>query len=284
MEFSTKDVATYYNHTVKDYQIGWQLNKSKGLHLGLWYDDTKNLHEAIVNTNKKIGEYLPGSKDLHVLDAGCGVGGTAIYLAQHHDCHIEGVTLSPKQYRMAERFVRESGMDEKVSISIQDYTTTDFPDQSFDMVFGLESICHANDKPAVYREVYRLLKPGGRFVIIDIFKTGRATLEKNRPTLEWLLRRWAISDYEQGEETQHNLTEAGFTNIKSENLTSNILKSVKIMWLRALFGVITIPLYTLIHPTNYVFSRRHPESGWALRKCVRKKLIDYLLIYSEKPV
>ncbi|PLX06525.1 MAG: hypothetical protein C0598_13580 [Marinilabiliales bacterium] len=282
--YTKKEIATYYNHTILDYKVGWQLNKSKGVHFGLWYDDTKNLHEAIINSNKKIAQHIPQGKNIRVLDAGCGVGGTAIYLAENYDCYVEGITLSEKQCNIGKNFVKEAKLENNVNLTIQDYTKTDFDDESFDMIFAIESLCHATEKSDVYKEAYRLLKPGGKLVFLEYIKTDLGKLDENRKTLEWLLHRWAIADLDALEETHKKLNNEGFTNIVDENLTNNVLKSVKIMRRNAMMGLITIPLYTILHPTKYIFSRRHPESGWALHKCFRKKLIDYYFVAAEKPI
>jgi len=82
----TKDIADYYNQTLNHYQLHWKLDTSKALHYGLWDKDTKNLSEALENTNKKIGKLTKIEEDEKVLDAGCGIGGTAIYLASKYNC------------------------------------------------------------------------------------------------------------------------------------------------------------------------------------------------------
>lgn len=281
--FSKGDIATYYNHTLYQYKVGWQLNKSRGVHFGLWYNYTENLHEAILNTNKKIGNVIGESKGLKLLDAGCGVGGTAIFLAQNYNCHVEGITLSSSQCQLAEKFIKELNLNDTVNVSINDYTQTDFPDHSFDMVYAIESICHAREKSEFYKEAFRLLKPGGRLVFMEYIKTSKGALDQNRSTLNWLLHRWAIEDIDTYNQTVTKLKETGFEDLHTEDLTVNVWKSVKIMWRRAMFGIITIPLYAILHPGKYQFSRRHPESGWALHKCFRKKLMEYWLFSAVKP-
>jgi len=281
--YSNKAIATYYNHTLLHYKVGWQLNKSKGLHLGLWYQNTKNLHEAIQNANEKIAGFLPKTGNLRVLDAGCGVGGTAMYLAKNYHCQAEGITLSPVQVRQGETYIRESELEEQVRLSLQDYAATSFPEESFDLVYAIESICHAHQKADVYREAFRLLKPDGKLVIIDYYNTEKGKRPKNRKLLEWWLHRWAVSELDDVPETIRKLEQTGFGKIQAENLTSNIRKSVQYMYRLAFWGLVTIPLYFIFYPTKYQFSRRHPESGWALHRCFRKDLIRYYCFSAVKP-
>ncbi len=280
--FSKDDIATYYNHTLLHYKIAWQLRKSKGLHYGLWYKDTTTLHEAIQNTNRKVGEFINNDQEYQVMDAGCGVGGSAIFLASEYNCRVKGITLSKEQFLEGQKYVQEAKLDNRVQIAVEDYTSTSFPDQSFDLVFGIESYCHARPKSAAYKEAFRLLKPGGKLIIIDNFETEEGRKPKNKKTINKLLQRWAISDVDSEDETILTLQRAGFDNIQTESLTKNIIKSINRIYTLSLLGIITIPLYFLVFPRKYHFSRRHPESGWALYKCYHRRYLDYMCVSAIK--
>ncbi|MBE0651391.1 MAG: methyltransferase domain-containing protein [Bacteroidales bacterium] len=282
--FSNKEVATYYNHTLMHYKVGWQLNKSKGLHLGLWYQDTKNLHEALQNANEKVAGFIVNSGSAHILDAGCGVGGTAMYLSKNHHCSVEGITLSKAQVIQGKHYIHEAGLEGKVNLSVQDFVNTSFPERSFDLIYGIESICHAQEKADFYKEAFRLLKPGGKIVILDYYLSEKGKRPGNRKSLDWWLHRWAVSDLDDVPETVKKLKQEGFDTIQTENLTDHIRKSVRHMYRLAFWGLATIPLYFIFYPTKYQFSRRHPESGWALHRCYRKDLIRYYCFSAIKPV
>lgn len=282
VSFSEKDIDIYYTHTLLQYKVGWQLSKSKGVHLGLWYNETPNLHEAIINTNRKIGSYFEGDEKTKLLDAGCGVGGTAMFLAENYNCEVEGITISTAQCSLGNKYIAEAGLSDNVKITIADYTNTGYNDNSFDMIYAIESICHAKEKSDFYKEAIRLLKPGGRLVFMDYFKTEKGAHPENKPTIDSHLHRWAIEDIDTYDQTTDKLKEVGFIDIKSEDLTDEVWKSVKIMRRRAMFGIITIPLYAILHPGKYHFSRRHPESGWALYKCWKRRLMKYYLFSATK--
>jgi tocopherol O-methyltransferase len=80
--FSKKDIERYYDLSEVHYRLHWNLDKSRSLHYGYWDASTKNFHEALLNINKIIAQHAHISKDDVALDAGCGVGGSAIWMAK----------------------------------------------------------------------------------------------------------------------------------------------------------------------------------------------------------
>ncbi len=105
-----------------------------------------------------------------VLDAGCGVGGSSIFLASTLGCRVTGITLSERQVNLAiENAKKTENIDGLVDFKVMNYYATDFPDASFDVIWGCESICYADSKEQFIKEAYRLLKPGGRLVVADGF-------------------------------------------------------------------------------------------------------------------
>ncbi len=96
-----QDVAAYYNHTQNHYQRWWQLSKGLALHYGIWHEDTRTFLESLKNTNKHLAELARIRTGQVVLDAGCGVGGSAIYLAQNNQAIVTGISLSDLQIETA---------------------------------------------------------------------------------------------------------------------------------------------------------------------------------------
>jgi tocopherol O-methyltransferase len=91
---TNKDVERYFDTQQIFYTLFWSRT---ALHYGLWYDNTRSLAEAVGNTNKFILEALNIDVDDRVLDAGCGVGGTSIYIAEVTGATVDGITLSTRQ-------------------------------------------------------------------------------------------------------------------------------------------------------------------------------------------
>ena len=108
-----------------------------------------------------------------VADIGCGVGGPLMEIARHSGARIVGVNSNAYQLERARRYVEEAGLAHLAEFIHCDFLDVDAPDESFDAVYSIEATCCAPDKPSIYREIFRLLKPGGRFGVYEYCTTDR---------------------------------------------------------------------------------------------------------------
>ena len=103
-----------------------------------------------------------------VLDIGCGVGGPDIVIAENlHPEKIVGIDIEPQLIDRATSNVAKSGLSGQIDLLLVDPGPLPFPDASFDVVFSKDSLIHIVDKDAFYREILRVLKPGGLFAASD---------------------------------------------------------------------------------------------------------------------
>src|SRR5437868_6451338 len=159
MPISNTDIARYYDRHQIIYTLFWSRT---ALHYGFWYEDTKSLAEAILNTNRFVVDALAIDFKDTVLDAGCGVGGTSMHVAETTGAIVEGITLSDVQLKIARRRASKALAARLLNFSKQDFTKTNFRENTFSKIFGIESICYAHRKIDFLKEAYRILKPGGR--------------------------------------------------------------------------------------------------------------------------
>jgi len=260
--FTTQDVANYYDQTENHYRRWWKLEKSLGLHYGIWSEGIKNLHQAVLNTNvllAKLGEIK--SADI-VLDAGCGVGGSAIFLAKNIGCTVTGITLSERQAATATEFAKQHGVSDLVSFHAMNYTATIFKENSFDVVWAIESMQTGVDKSKFLCEMNRVLKPGGSLLISDFFKSYNYLIEE-KPLMKTMLHGWAISDILTLEDFVKKASRFNIS-LKSQNdFTKEILPTTRRLLFLACAGSIGTFFYnTFVKKASY-FSRIHYKTYFA---------------------
>jgi SAM-dependent methyltransferase len=113
---------------------------------------------------------------MHVLDVGCGVGGSARYLAATIGCRVTGVDLTAEFVLVARELTRRCGLAGRVAFEPADATDLPFAAAAFDHVWSHNVTMNIRDKAAFAGEVARVLKPGGRFTCVEYAKGPRGRL------------------------------------------------------------------------------------------------------------
>ncbi|SKA33669.1 Ubiquinone/menaquinone biosynthesis C-methylase UbiE [Enhydrobacter aerosaccus] len=106
----------------------------------------------------------PGQR---VLDVGCGIGGPARFLAETFGCSVVGIDLTAEYCRLAEALTQRVGLADKVSFRPADALDLPFDAASFDAVWTQHVAMNIADRPRLYREIHRVLRPGGKLALYD---------------------------------------------------------------------------------------------------------------------
>ncbi len=109
--------------------------------------------------------YAENNTPENIIDVGCGIGGSTLYLAQKFGGNATGITLSPVQAFRAKERAAEADLDDRVRFEVANALEMPFEDNTFDLVWSLESGEHMPDKTKFLAECYRVLKPGGKMIL-----------------------------------------------------------------------------------------------------------------------
>ena len=195
------------------------------LHFGLWGPDTTDDQEALVRANRTLVQGCNLGVGQRVLDAGCGVGDTAIRLAQTYGVHVTGITNCEPHVALATKQAEQRRVGHLVEILHGDFMDLPFPDASFDTVLNHESFCYAPDKLAYLRGVYRVLKPGGRWQCLEGLRSGTPMSEALERADAIMQRGWRTPPLEPWRDVIAALEEAGYIEIRERDLSSEAVIS-----------------------------------------------------------
>lgn len=214
-----KSIINYYDATRLDYRFLWFREKNKSVHFGYYDQDINNHGDALLNMNRVMARKAGVKDGDHILDAGCGQGGSSVWLAEHFNVQVTGITLVPHQVQKARKHAQKSTVSDRVTFFEKDYTNTGFEDESFTLIWACESLCHAFNKIDFYKEAYRLLKPGGRLICAEYFRSKRPLPPKGEKLLHEWLNGWSIKDIDTVEEHRSNAEKCGFVDLNIEDIT-----------------------------------------------------------------
>jgi SAM-dependent methyltransferase len=113
---------------------------------------------------------LPLEPRQHLLDIGSGIGGASRYLAATVGCRVTGIDLTPAYVEAAAALSRRVGLAERVTYRQASALALPFPDASFDGAYTLHVAMNIADKPKLYAEAHRVLKPGAFFAVYDVLR------------------------------------------------------------------------------------------------------------------
>ena len=221
-----RDVARHFDDWTDDFYVQWW--HADHVHFGLFEGDEALVKTELRAESKVFGRGLERmieaivapttiEEDDQVVDAGCGIGGTAIYLAKTRGCTVTGVNVSARQLEIARKKAAEAGLEQRVRFEYGNCPRSlPIASDSVDVVINIESACHFSDRPRFLREVRRILKPGGRIVATDWLMSDGLTADQLETYIRPMYGPWALQSMESPSSYIPLLRDAGLAVLEFE--------------------------------------------------------------------
>ena len=133
-------------------------------------------HVGGLDATRELAAQMELEPGLRILDVGSGIGGPARFFAAEHQCKVTGVDLTEQFVSVAGSLTRRIKLDHLVEFVQASALDLKFKPESFDRAYMIHVGMNIADKASLFREVRRVLKPGGKFAIFDILRAVDAPM------------------------------------------------------------------------------------------------------------
>ena len=165
-----REIRKHYDRLSIFYRLLW----GEHLHHGYW-ENGESIGRAQIKLMEQLAEKAAIPRGAQVLDIGCGLGGSAFWLANQYDCRVTGLTISPVQARMAGKKAKNKGLAHQLQFLVLDANVWQPQPDSTDVIWIMESSEHFRDKKRVFERCATALKPGGVLAVCAWLRGERRT-------------------------------------------------------------------------------------------------------------
>ncbi|MBP6211368.1 MAG: class I SAM-dependent methyltransferase, partial [Anaerolineales bacterium] len=226
MPITTDSVRTYYDENTNLFLkfSGTLREKPQNIHRSLWMQDTKSLEDALNTSNALIKAEIESvaQTNARIADLGCGVGASLFYIYPRlqQPAPALGLTLSPVQARLAQESANQLGLQEHIRFAEGDFTSVPLPGESLDAVYSVEAVCHAVDPEKYFKEAGRLLRKGGKLILVDDYKSPHSFNSSEQKWFDAYIDGWYVPGVRTVEQTMAFANKYGLQLKKNDELTS----------------------------------------------------------------
>ncbi|MDP8981285.1 MAG: class I SAM-dependent methyltransferase [Acidobacteriota bacterium] len=210
-------IRAHYDRLSFLYRLFW----GEHLHHGYW-EANESAPRAQIQLMERLAERAGVWPGARVLDIGCGLGGSAQWLARQFDCDVTGITISPVQARMASAKAKSRGLSHRVRFEVNDADRWQPSPASFDVIWIMESSEHFHDKPGFFERCALALKPGGVLAVCAWLRRDGPPREEERALVNTIAEAMLSASLGSLSDYRDWMGLAGLTVTAAEDITRHV--------------------------------------------------------------
>lgn len=280
MPITTDSVRTYYDENTRFFLKFSGHKQAQNIHRSLWMSETKSLEDALNTSNARILKEIESvaPTQARIADLGCGVGASLFYIHPRlqNPAPALGLTLSPVQARLAQASAKQLGLQDHIRFAEGDFTSVPLPSGSLDAIYSVEAVCHAVEPEKYFKEAGRLLRKGGKLILVDDYKAPHPFNSSEQKWFDAFITGWYVPGVRTVAQTQQFAQAHHLKLTKNDELTPylrlrnlpNVIASA-LLWLGE-----KLPIKHAIVPSML--------GSMALQQCLHMKVVEYRFLVFEK--
>jgi tocopherol O-methyltransferase len=280
MPITTDSVRAYYDENTNLFLKFSGHRQAQNIHRSLWMDGAKSLQAALNTSNALIKAEIESVAPTHarIADLGCGVGASLFYIHPRlqNPAPALGLTLSPVQAKLAQESAQQLGLQDHIRFAEGDFTSVPLPSEALDAVYSVEAVCHAVDPEKYFKEAGRLLRKGGKLILVDDYQAARPFTKHEQKWLDAYIEGWYVPGVRTVEQTLNFADTHQLRLQKNNELTPHLhLRNLPDPLASALlFLGEKLPIQHAIVPSML--------GSMALQQCLYMKVVEYRMLVFEK--
>lgn len=276
-------VKNYYDNNTRYFLKYGQHYLSANIHQALWAPEVKTKLEAVNYSNFLILQEIQKlSQVQHILDLGCGVGSSLLYLKDHLEGQFQftGISISAEQIKIAQQFAAKAeGKKKNIQFIAASFQNLPEHIQDIDLAYSIEAFVHSPNGSTYFKEASKALKSKGKLILIDDFLSEeKHPSNQYNKTIRNFKKGWHLGSLLEVDEIVQMAKQQNLQLIKRQNLTpwhaKNRLRDHLLHWSLPLM----LPSYKR---STYGLSLLGGDARW---QALRKNWINYELLVFEKSV
>lgn len=210
-------VRAHYDRLAHLYRLFW----GEHLHHG-YFENGESPARAQIQLMERLAGIAEIPHGARVLDIGCGVGGSAMWLAKRSGCDVTGLTISPVQAGIASKKAASRGLSDRARFEVRDANLWEPDPEAFDAVWIMESSEHFPDKPGFFDRCARTLKPGGTLAVAAWLRRDGEMREDEAPLIAAVAEAMMSASLDTLSDYRRWMGDAGLTVTAAEDIARQV--------------------------------------------------------------